>query len=38
MNVRTGRIERQESLTGGAKRLLESPDYVTDIVLSVRRH
>ena len=38
MNVRTGRTERQESLTGGAARLLESPDYTTDILLSVRRH
>ncbi len=38
VNVRTGRTERQESLTGGAARLLESPEYTTDILLSVRRH
>ena len=33
-NARTGRTERQESVTGGGNRLLESPDYVTDVVLS----
>ncbi len=38
MNVRTGRTERQEWLTGGTARLLESPEYVTDIVLTVRRN
>ena len=36
-NARTGRTERQESVTGGGNRLLESPDYVTDVVLSIRR-
>jgi hypothetical protein len=37
-NARTGRTERQESVTGGAQRLLESPEYLTDVVLSIRRH
>ena len=38
MNVRTGRTERQETLTGGARRLLESPEYATDVLLVIRRH
>lgn len=37
-NARTGRTERQESVTGGAPRLLESPDYMTDVVLKITRH
>ena len=37
-NVRTGRTERQESLNGGAKGLLESPEYATDVLLNIRRH
>jgi hypothetical protein len=37
-NARTGRTERQESVTGGATRLLESPAYVTDVVLKITRH
>ncbi len=37
-NARTGRTERQETVMGGANRLLESPDYTTDVVLSIRRH
>ena len=37
-NARTGRIDRQEGVTGGAVRLLESPDYTTDVVLTIRRH
>ena len=36
-NARTGRTERQETVTGGANRLLESPEYTTDVVLSFRR-
>ncbi len=37
-NARTGRTERQETVTGGGERLLESPEYLTDVVLRVRRH
>ena len=37
-NPRTGRTERQESVSGGSERLLESPDYVTDVVLKITRH
>ena len=37
-NARTGRTERQESVTGGASRLLESPDYLTDVVLVIKKH
>ena len=37
-NARTGRTERQESVTGGGNRLLESPEYTTDVVLSIRRY
>ncbi len=36
-NARTGRTERQESVSGGAERLLESPVYVTDVVLKITR-
>jgi hypothetical protein len=36
-NTRTGRTERQEIVTGGGNRLLESPEYMTDVVLSIRR-
>ena len=36
-NARTGRTERQESVTGGGERLLESPDYVTDVVLTIKK-
>jgi hypothetical protein len=37
-NARTGRTERQESVTGGGNRLLESPDYVTDVVLVIKKN
>ena len=37
-NARTGRTERQESVTGGGNRLLESPEYVTDVVLAITRN
>lgn len=37
LNARTGRIDRREEVTGGGKRLLESPDYVTDVVVKVVR-
>ena len=37
-NTRTGRTEQQESVAGGAPRLLESPAYVTDVVLKITRH
>ena len=37
-NARTGRTERQEGVSGGGERLLESPEYATDIVLSIRRN
>lgn len=37
-NARTGRTDRQEGVTGGAVRLLESPEYTTDVVLSIRRY
>lgn len=36
MNTRTGRVERQERVThSGGTRVLESPEYVTDVVLQV---
>ena len=38
MNTRTGRTERRESVSGGGKRLLESPSYTTDVVVSIRRY
>lgn len=36
-NARTGRTERQEQVAGGGKRLLESPEYLTDVVLRIAR-
>lgn len=35
LNARTGRIDRREDVTGGGKRLLESPDYMTDVVVRI---
>lgn len=37
LNARTGRVDRQEQVTGGGRRLLESPDYVTDVVVRITR-
>ena len=37
LNARTGRVDRQEQVTGGGRRLLESPDYVTDVVVRIVR-
>jgi hypothetical protein len=37
LNARTGRVDRKEEVTGGGRRLLESPDYVTDVVLKIVR-
>jgi hypothetical protein len=37
LNARTGRVDRQEELTGGGRRLLESPDYMTDVVVRITR-
>jgi hypothetical protein len=36
-NARTGRVDRREEVTGGGTRLLESPEYVTDVLLTIRR-
>jgi hypothetical protein len=37
MNARTGRVDRREEVTGGGRRLLESPDYMTDVVVKITR-
>jgi hypothetical protein len=37
MNARTGRIDRREEVTGGGTRLLESPEYMTDVVVRISR-
>ena len=37
LNARTGRVDRQEQVTGGGRRLLESPDYGTDVVVRITR-
>ena len=37
LNARTGRVDRHEQLDGGGRRLLESPDYVTDVVVRITR-
>jgi hypothetical protein len=37
MNARTGRVDRREEVSGGGKRLLESPEYMTDVVVKISR-
>ena len=37
LNARTGRVDRKEEVTGGGRRLLESPEYVTDVVVRITR-
>lgn len=37
MNARTGGTQRQEQVSGGGRRLLESPEYVTDVVVRITR-
>jgi hypothetical protein len=37
MNARTGRVDRREEVSGGGKRLLESPEYMTDVVVRITR-